>query len=320
MVRRVSACAFLLVLAASAVFAYTPPTTDLVLELKTSTLAGASGSDITSLTPAGGTLTATFTKVTSLTGSSTPTSAANPKIEEATVVDPAKWIRNATTTTPATPLGTGFKAEGPGSFSVANGFTIVAAVRPEDFTTGTNLRSILNIYNSQLMLGIMDTGALKVRRVTAQTLTSGVITAATTEILSGPLLTSGTPTVLSMVVNANGSFKVWSSASAGTDPLMNVTSQTSWANGTITSLLKGSPTVHLGNFAYGSYYSPGASSWRGLVGNTYFYTTAFDDTARLALVDYVKQDMGMVAIPEPGSILALLVGLGSLAGFIRRKQ
>lgn len=321
MIKRVLACAFLLVLAASVVYAYTPPTTGLVMELKTSTLAGAAGSDISTLTPTAGALTANFAKATSLTGSSVPTSAANPKVEEATVVSAAKWIRNATTTTPAAPLGTGFKAEGPGSLSTANGFTIVAAVRPEDFvSTGTNLRSIVNIYNSQLMLGMMDNGALKVRRVTAQTLTGGVITTATTEILTGPLLTSGTATIFSMVVNANGSFKVWSSASTGTDPLMNVTSQSNWANGTISSLLKGSSTAHLGNFTYGSYFTPAASSWRGLMGDTYVYSSAFDETSRLALVDQVKLDMGMATVPEPASIISILVGLGSLAGLIRRRR
>ncbi|MCX6344166.1 MAG: PEP-CTERM sorting domain-containing protein [Armatimonadetes bacterium] len=312
-----------MMLAAGSAFAYS--SADLLFSVKTSDL-GDSDSAISTW----GT-TPVFTAVNATAAVTSPKAPTVATLAATVGTGSIKWAKTAyaalggTTPPGNTTISnstSGFT--GPLNTGIAHtGFTVVMAVRPELNTLGSNdFRSLVNIYANGMGLFIKDNGAVSLRLQTTQPTTTA--NGASTTYGGVGALANNTPVVMSMVVNADGSHDVW----AGSTWLFGrTTAVVGWDNAMLLPSVKTLPQPYtlsnrtsIGLGSAGGTAQAGTSAFRGYLGDSYVYTTALTNAERLALVSDVEISMGMVAIPEPSSILALLMGLGSIAGLRRRKR
>ena len=150
--------------------------------------------------------------------------------------------------------------------AATQGATIITACKPTRNGAGTGWISIVDVMYDQLCIGIAnDTGQIVVKRAIN---TSG----GTAQFWSGAGITipDGQNTVLSCVINANGTFKVWSNGTLV---------WTSATTSTFTSLAKSG----LNATAIGRNNYDGWTVFNGNIGDTFMYTVALSDTDRQQL-------------------------------------
>jgi hypothetical protein len=242
-------------------------------------------------------------------------------------LDGVNWVNNSYSS------GTGFLQGHYTNAIPINGASIVVAIDPTRNTSSTPWTSVVDIFYNQLVLGVHnDTGQVVVRSKTALYNSTATIA-------------DGQKTILSLVLQADGSFKVWANGvqmmdqAAGTfwsdaggisgvqNGGMMSTAMSSLDPNALTGVNYGTNPWTLNSLPFAQYINIGRNNpdgwtaFNGLIGDTYVYTNALSDADRISLEANIASSMGMASVPEPASILAMLSGLVGLAGFaIRRKK
>lgn len=187
------------------------------------------------------------------------TTLSSPTVES---INGVKWEKNLYSD------GDGFQQSNPADAIPINGATIVVAAKPTRNTIGTSWTSIVDIMYSRLTIGIRNnTGQVVVRRNGTQNDSSATIP-------------DGQITILSIVVQPNGAYKVYAN---GTQ-IMNITStsaMTSWDPNTSTWGATGQ-----GFWSYinvGRSQPDGWSTFNGYIGDVFVYKTALVDEDRTIL-------------------------------------
>jgi hypothetical protein len=143
-----------------------------------------------------------------------------------------------------------------------NGATIVVAARPLRNTTGTSWTSIVDLFYNRLVLGVRNsTGRIDVCR-------NGSWSSSATAIPSGQA------TVLSLVVQPTGQYKVF----ANGVEVMNVTSAS-----TMTSLVPNVPGGYANAFNVGRNNPDGWTTFNGDIGDVFVYGVALSTVERQRL-------------------------------------
>lgn len=153
-----------------------------------------------------------------------------------------------------------------------NGATIVVAVKPVRNSTGTTWNSLVDCFYNSLVLGIRNnTGEVTVHR-------NGTLYS------TGAILTDGRRMVLSLVVQPDGTFKVFADGSQ---------IAASSATSAFTQLTPGTQQYsHYINI--GRNYPDGWTTFNGNIGDVYVYKTALNDTDRSALESSIRSKFNLV--------------------------
>lgn len=142
-----------------------------------------------------------------------------------------------------------------------NGASIVAVAKPKRMPSN-NWDSIVDVFYNRLVLGIRnDTGVVNVWR-------NGTLDFSTAAIPDGQV------TVLSLVVQPTGEYKVWVN---GVE-IMNVTTTSD-----MTSLVPNVPGAYANAINVGRNNADTWTTFNGNIGDVYLYNTALDDAKRVAL-------------------------------------
>ncbi|MCF7730618.1 MAG: hypothetical protein K9N23_02980 [Akkermansiaceae bacterium] len=145
-----------------------------------------------------------------------------------------------------------------------NGGSIVVAARPVRYSPGSNYQCLVSNLLFQFSLCVQrDTGQLKVIRQGAW--------------YDGPSIPNGQITVFSVVVQNNGTFKVF--LNGDPTPVMDITDTSAFSNLTASEWYGTDVSVGKG------WNGDGWSSFNGDIGDVYVYKVAIDDTKREALED-----------------------------------
>lgn len=156
------------------------------------------------------------------------------------------------------------------------GATIVVVAKPVRNGVASGWNSIVDAFYDRLVLGIKnDTGQVCVRR-------NGTVDSSTVTIPDGQT------TILSLVVQPSGTYRVWANGS----PI--------YTNTTTSSMLGLSNGVAGGfanNITVGRNWPDGWSTFNGYVGDVFFYKAALSDSDRVSLEQYLASrlvsDAGM---------------------------
>lgn len=153
-----------------------------------------------------------------------------------------------------------------------SGATIVVAVKPARNSTGTSWNSLVDCFYNNLVVGIRNnTGEVTVHR-------NGTL------YNTGAVLADGRRTVLSLVVQPDGTFKVFADG---------VQIAASSATSVFTQLAPGSQQyMHYINI--GRNNLDGGTTFNGDIGDVYVYKTALNDTDRNALESLVRSKFNLV--------------------------
>lgn len=170
--------------------------------------------------------------------------------------------------------GDGYRFGGSYSSAIAcTGASIVVAARPVRSADSGGWRSIVDVFYDRLVLGITNDGGLvNVRR-------NGSTDYSSTAIFDGQIV------ILSLVVQSNGTYKVWVN---GTQVMNNTTTST------MTSLV---PGVTGGAGGYGTYINVGRNNpdgwttFNGNIGDVFLYKTALSDPERQQLEQYIANKL-----------------------------
>jgi hypothetical protein len=151
-----------------------------------------------------------------------------------------------------------------------DGATIIVAAKPQRNTTGTSWTSLVDIFYQRLVLGIKNsTGQIQVWR--------------NNQLQTGPAIPDGQTTVLTLVVQPTGRYKVF----ANGIQVMNITSTSD-----MTSFNPDMSTNGAGwssDAAYTHYINVGRNepdgwtAFNGAIGDVFVYKTALSDSARQQL-------------------------------------
>ena len=183
----------------------------------------------------------------------------------AETINGRKWEKNVNVD------GDGFRFGGSYSSSIAcTGASIVAAVRPARITGDSgNWRSIVDVFYDRMVLGLTNDGGLvNVRR-------NGSLDFSSSAVPDGQM------TILSLVVQSTGTYKVWANGTL----MMNNTSTSD-----MTALV---PGVTGGAGGYGTYINVGRNNpdgwttFNGNIGDVFLYKTALTDAERGQLEQYI---------------------------------
>ena len=180
--------------------------------------------------------------------------------------------------------GDGFRFGGSYSSAIAcTGASIVLAAKPTRMSDSGNWRSIVDVFYDRLVLGLTnDTGQVNVRR-------NGSLDFSTLTVPDGQM------TILSLVVQSNGTYKVWANGAQ----VMNITSTSD-----MTSLV---PGVTGGAGGYGTYINVGRNNpdgwttFNGNIGDVFLYKSALTDTERGQLEQYIANKLTDYAIAASAS-------------------
>jgi sialate O-acetylesterase len=156
-----------------------------------------------------------------------------------------------------------------GSYSLpipCAGASIVVVAKPVRNGVSAGWTSIVDAFYDRLVLGIRnDNGQVCVRR-------NGSVD---TSALAIP---DGQTTILSLIVQANGSYKVWANGS----PI-----HTNNTSSSMLGLTNGVAGSFANNVTVGRNWPDGWTTFNGYVGDVFFYKTALSDAERLALEQYL---------------------------------
>ncbi|MCX6345912.1 MAG: hypothetical protein NT018_12720, partial [Armatimonadetes bacterium] len=180
------------------------------------------------------------------------------------VIDTRKFEKNSNVT------GDGFRYGGSYSSSIAcTGASIVAVAKPIRYGTGDNWESVVDVFYDRLVLGILNSsGKICVRR-------NGSLE------YSATVIPEGQTTILSLVVQSNGTYKVYAN---GVEAMSNS------ATSDMTALV---PGVTGGAGGYGTYMNVGRNNpdgwttYNGYIGDAFLYKTALSPSDRALLENYI---------------------------------
>ncbi|MCX6868233.1 MAG: hypothetical protein NTV46_18905, partial [Verrucomicrobia bacterium] len=206
--------------------------------------------------PAGGNIN---TWASYLPAGKTLTAQNTPSVE---VIDGRKFVKNIYNDYDCMNLGT------IASPIPCTGATIVTVAKPTRFGTDGNWYSIVDIFYDRLVLGIMSgSGRVCVRR-------NGSVDFSTATIPDGQT------TILSLIVQQDGTYKVYAN---GTQ-VMNITST---STPDMSSLVPGVAGGFANNVTFGRNWPDGWTTYNGSYGDTFVYTTALSDDERTGLETYL---------------------------------
>ena len=179
------------------------------------------------------------------------------------IIDAQKWDNNLYAS------GNGYRFAQYANPIPCTGATIIAVVKPTRNGIGTSWTSVVDIFYDRLVLGVRNSsGLLFVRR-------NGTATTANAQAIP-----DGQKTVISLVVQPDGSYKVYTN---GTEIAF---TQNGAIAGGFTSLV---PGVTGGTGGYGTYVNVGRNNpdgwtvFNGDIGDVFVYTTALTDAQRSQL-------------------------------------
>lgn len=179
---------------------------------------------------------------------------------EVAVIDERKFVKNSSVEYDGLNMG-----------SVAapipcTGATIIVVAKPVRLGTDPGWTSIVDFFYDRLVLGIMNgSGKVVVRR-------NGSLETSTATIPDGQT------TILSLVVQQNGTYKVYAN---GTQ-VMDVTSTSD-----MSSIVPGVAGGFANNVTFGRNWPDGWTTYNGYYGDSFVYTTALSDTERQQLETYL---------------------------------
>ncbi len=162
--------------------------------------------------------------------------------------------------------GDGFDQGNHAAPIACEGASIVVAVKPERNGVAASWTSIVDVFYNQLVLGLRnDTGKVCVWR-------KGSLDE------SAAAIPDGQTTILSLVGQADGSYKVWAN---GTE-VMSV-----GPAGTLTSLPPGGAGAFATHVTVGRNWPDGWTTFNGLIGDVFFYKVALVAAERQSLEQYI---------------------------------
>lgn len=179
---------------------------------------------------------------------------------EVVVIDERKFVKNSSVEYDGLNMG-----------SVASpipctGATIVTVAKPVRLGSDSGWNSIVDFFYDRLVLGIMNgSGKVMVRR-------NGSLETSTATIPDGQT------TILSLVVQQSGAYKVYAN---GTQ-VMDVTSTSD-----MSSIVPGVAGGFANNVTFGRNWPDGWTTYNGYYGDSFVYTTALADTERQQLETYL---------------------------------
>ena len=181
----------------------------------------------------------------------------------------AKWALNLYAD------GDGFDCGDHGSTSIpCNGASIVAVVKPVRNTTNTSWSSVVDIFYNRFVLGVQNnTGEIRVCR-------NG------TWFSTGSIIPNGQVTVLSLVCQPGGTFKVFAN---GTQVYSTTTTSA------MTSLVPGVAGTYATHINVGRNNPDGWSTFNGNIGDFFIYDIALSDADRQALEGDMSTKFGIAA-------------------------
>ena len=170
-----------------------------------------------------------------------------------------------------------------------NGASAVVVAKPIRDGISTPWRSVVDVMYDRLVLGINgDTGKVIVRR-------NGNREESSTAIPNGQT------TILSMIVQSNGPYKVYAN---GIEILSNNTTSD------MTSLVPNVAGPYANSITIGRNWPDGWTTFNGQIGDVYLYKTALSGTERQELEAYITTKLTDIPIPEPGyAVYCLLAGI-----------
>ena len=167
------------------------------------------------------------------------------------------------------------------------GATVVVVAKPTRFGSDAGWTSIVDIFYDRLVLGILNgSGKLVVRR-------NGSVDTSTATIPDGQT------SILSLVVQQNGSYKVY----ANGIQVMNITSTSS---PDMSALVPGVAGSFANNITFGRNWPDGWTTYNGYYGDSFVYTTALTDTERVGLENFLAN-----RLTASGSAYAITATAGS---------
>ena len=189
------------------------------------------------------------------------------------IIDGQKWDNNVYAS------GNGYRFNQYSDPIPCTGATIITVVKPTQNAVGTSWTSIVDIFYDRLVLGVRNnTGLAFVRR-------NGTATTA-----AGQAIPDGQKTIMSLVVQPDGSYKVYANGAEIT-----FTNNGPITDG-FTSLV---PGVTGGVGGYGTYVNVGRNNpdgwtvFNGDIGDTFVYLTALTDAQRRTLENDIAVKFGM---------------------------
>jgi sialate O-acetylesterase len=176
------------------------------------------------------------------------------------VIDGRKFVKNVANDADCLNLGTVASA------IPCTGATIVVVAKPSLFGSDPGWTSIVDFFYDRLVLGIMNgTGKVVVRR-------NGSLET------SSVTIPDGQTTILSLVVQQNGTYKVF----ANGVEVMNVTSTSD-----MSAIVPGIAGGFANNVTFGRNWPDGWTTYNGYYGDSFVYTTALADSERQQLETYL---------------------------------
>lgn len=206
------------------------------------------------------------------------TNMSSPTVE---IINGVKWESNVYAE------GDGYRQGQYSSPIAVNGASIIVAVKPKRNGQGTSWTSCVDVFYDRLVLGVKnDTGKVCVRR-------NGTID------LSSTTIPDGQPTILSLVVQPNGQYKVW----ANGVQIYNNTSLSA-----LTTLSNGVAGGFANVINVGRNDPDGWTTFNGNIGDVFVYTNALADVDRQTLetnlmAKFVPNDYQIIASANSGGTL-----------------
>ena len=176
------------------------------------------------------------------------------------VIDGRKFVKNVYSESDGLNMGTVAAA------IPCTGATVVVVAKPTRFGSDQGWTSIVDFFYDRLVLGIMNgSGKVVVRR-------NGSLETSTATIPDGQT------TILSLVVQPNGTYKVYAN---GTQ-VMDITSASA-----MSSIVPGIAGGFANNVTFGRNWPDGWTTYNGYFGDSFVYTTALADSERQQLETYL---------------------------------
>ena len=173
-----------------------------------------------------------------------------------TILNGTKWEQNVYAD------GDGFRQGTYASPIAVSGVTVVAVVKPMRNGIGTSWTSVLDIFYDRLVLGVKnDSGLVVVRR-------NGGLDLSSTAIPDGQI------TVLSLVVQPNGTYAVWAN---GVQIMSNA------GTSTMTNLVNGVAGGYANSINVGRNDPDGWTTFNGNIGDVFVYKVPLSTAERLQL-------------------------------------
>lgn len=171
------------------------------------------------------------------------------------VLNGAKWVCHVFAD------ADGYRFTSTNTAIAVNGASIVLAVKPERNANGDPWTSLVDVFYNRLVLGIRNS-------------TGNVVVYRNGTLITGPVIPDGQATVLSLVMQPNGTFKVFGN---GVEIMSNT------GTSTMTSLVPNVPGTYANATNVGRNNPDTWTTFNGLIGDVFLYKVALTDTERQQL-------------------------------------